>query len=143
MAELDQHLQFFIQYKINTDPVWEKLTVIYSGHNVPGEGEHKILDYIRASRSQPDYNPNTSHCIYGLDADLIMLSLLSHEPRFTLLRETVTFGPRKVAKGKKSQEFQVFAPLLISGAFLPPESDYEYEFTFCFLSSVSPPFNSS
>lgn len=92
MERLVYHLEFFVQKKIAEDPLWRDLEVVLSGPDVPGEGEHKIMDYIRSAKSQPDFNPNTRHCLYGLDADLIMLSLASHEPYFALLREEIDFS---------------------------------------------------
>ncbi|KAJ9125140.1 hypothetical protein QFC22_000094 [Naganishia vaughanmartiniae] len=98
MARLSKHLKYFINKKISEDAEWQGIQVILSGHEVPGEGEHKIQEFIS--------NPNTRHCLYGLDADLIMLGLLSHDPHFCLLREEVTFGrQRKKSAGLQHQNF--------------------------------------
>lgn len=101
MARLTQQLKYFIAKKITEDIDWQGCEIVLSGHEVPGEGEHKIMEYIRQAKSQPNYDPNVRHCLYGLDADLIMLGLLSHDPHFCLLREEVTFG--RQAKTKSTE----------------------------------------
>ncbi|VBB76269.1 Putative 5'-3' exoribonuclease 1 [Podospora comata] len=108
MAKLTQQLKYFINKKVSEDKDWQGPEIVLSGHEVPGEGEHKIMEYIRNARAQPDYNPNVRHCLYGLDADLIMLGLLSHDPHFCLLREEVQFGRVKDQHKVKELEHQNF-----------------------------------
>ena len=66
--------------------------MIFTGSNTPGEGEHKIIAFIRKLKSENKIEANTKHCLYGLDADLIMLALVLHEPYIVLLREAVKLG---------------------------------------------------
>lgn len=53
MLHLTEALDFYIQYQLNEDTLWSGIEVILSGPDVPGEGEHKIMDFIRRSKSQP------------------------------------------------------------------------------------------
>jgi 5'-3' exonuclease len=64
--------------------------IIVSGSDNVGEGEHKVFEYIR---DEPEKHSNEHTIIYGLDADLIMLSInhLSICPNIYLFRETPEF----------------------------------------------------
>ena len=77
MNELDEYLK----PKFNSN-------IKFSGSCEYGEGEHKIMDYLRLNKS------NKNVMIYGLDADLIMLGLLNiqHNENTYLYRETKHFS---------------------------------------------------
>lgn len=108
MLKLSLALQKWVQYKMDTDLYWKAgADVIVSGPDVPGEGEHKVMDFIRHQQQQQQqqqhhhpsldnhppktyWKPNGTHVLYGLDADLIMLGLVTHEPNFLLLREKMS-----------------------------------------------------
>ena len=64
--------------------------MIVSGSDDCGEGEHKLFQYIREN---PSEHSNATTVVYGLDADLIMLSI-NHLPlcsKILLFRETPEF----------------------------------------------------
>ncbi|KAL9649089.1 hypothetical protein ABK040_008466 [Willaertia magna] len=84
MQQLSKHLNFFIKRKVQDDKTWKEIETIYfNDSSISGEGEHKIMDYIR----QNTIGKNESHCIYGMDSDLIILALSTHEEQFYVLRD--------------------------------------------------------
>lgn len=80
MHELSKYINYRIRSEMNTR--FKHLKVIYSSYSVPGEGEHKILNYIRKYTSD-----DTSHCIVAPDADLILLALGTCYNKMYVLRE--------------------------------------------------------
>lgn len=129
MDLLAASLRYWISFKLSTDPSWKNRKVIISDATVPGEGEHKIMNFIRSQRSSPDHDPNTRsvifgdcmisfcpclvkqpadlnfrHVMYGLDADLIMLGIATHEPHFRVLREDVFANDTKPGHCRKCNQ---------------------------------------
>ena len=79
-----------IQNAFNEPSQFNLVKIIVDGSDNYGEGEHKIFDYIRKNAESHSLM-NT--VIYGLDADLIMLSInhLPIAPHIYLFRETPEF----------------------------------------------------
>lgn len=78
MIKLDN----FLKNKISTFQA--NFKIVLSGHTEKGEGEHKIFNYIKNT-------PDKVNVVYGLDADLIMLSLCSPCDQLYLMRESNNF----------------------------------------------------
>ena len=74
-----EKLNTYIRRNINDD--CNKNKVIYCGSDECGEGEHKIFKMIK------DVPIDDKIIIHGLDADLIILSLMSRKENIYLMRE--------------------------------------------------------
>jgi len=82
MDYLSKYIDWYIRKQITEDETWKNLEIVFSNEKVPGEGEHKLIDYIRKYG-----NDKETYCINALDADLVMLALGTHKKKFYLLRE--------------------------------------------------------
>jgi len=81
MFEIDEHIKDWIK---SSREYLSPKRIIYSGHLVPGEGEHKIYEHLKNKEVLPNREITL---IFGADADLIMLSLLSRIEKIFLCRE--------------------------------------------------------
>ena len=79
-TEFMNKLNLYIKTKIRYNPT--DVIINYSGSDEVGEGEHKIFHKIAVE------NIDSKIIINGLDADLIILSLLSGKRNLYLMRET-------------------------------------------------------
>jgi len=75
-----------IVHEIENKQIYKTIEVHFSDSYVPGEGEHKILEFVKNN------NLDNNIVIYGLDADLIILSFVTHKNNIFLLREALQFG---------------------------------------------------
>jgi 5'-3' exonuclease len=76
---------------------------VVSGTDEKGEGEHKVMQWIRQKKG------NGSVIVYGLDADLILLSMLTGEQtgrKLWLMREKQEFGHKGSSAKEGGQEYQ-------------------------------------
>jgi 5'-3' exoribonuclease 1 len=92
MKKLNEHLHFhFSRLQLPAvEPAVGSAEIILSTSERAGEGEHKIFEYVRLFK---EYHSETTTVIYGLDADLIMLTLnhLHISKRLYLYRDTPEF----------------------------------------------------
>jgi 5'-3' exoribonuclease 1 len=82
MEYLSKYVDWYIRKRISESVRWQELEIVYSSDRVPGEGEHKVVNFMRYYGE-----PSETYCIHGMDADLIMLALGTHLPNFYILRE--------------------------------------------------------
>ena len=109
-----------------------------SDTNEPGEGEHKVLNWIRSQTSL-----SGPVVVYGLDADLILLSMLAGEylgpgsPVY-LMRESMAFGKLvRIPENKQVElcflQISILLQSLQNGQVWSREELYDYIFgmSFC------------
>jgi len=85
MSKLSNHLRSYICDRMSTNPAWRSIIVILSDANVPDEGEHKIMDFIRVQLS---HKPSViHHVLFSADSDMVLLGLTTHSNHFQIMRE--------------------------------------------------------
>lgn len=112
MVQLDEEIRKSVAHTNNTYGV-EKL--VYSSHLVPGEGEHKIMQYIRENKNEVEtYVGGT--VIYGNDSDLVLLGLCAQMTRIWVCKDSVDLldasEPQLLIKARSRYDSELSIDLL-------------------------------
>jgi len=105
---------------------------VLSGTSVPGEGEHKLITEIKKIPQAARKNV----CIYGLDADLILICLKHSglSPKMTLMRESAEFNDPKL----KHAEFATLNTKILLTQLPMPLDQYIALSILCFGNDFMP-----
>ena len=105
---------------------------VLSGTSVPGEGEHKLITEIKKIPQAARKNV----CIYGLDADLILICLKHSglSPKMTLMRESAEFNDPKL----KQAEFATLNTKILLTQLPMPLDQYIALSILCFGNDFMP-----
>lgn len=106
--------------------------------SLPGEGEQKIMKYLRTKEST---NTNNNYVIYGLDADLIVLSLIQQykypSQHIWLFRENIEYG--ELLRDASGNETYIYMDIQILQSYIEAQftghenAIVNYTMAMCFL----------
>ncbi|KNH05934.1 5'-3' exoribonuclease [Perkinsela sp. CCAP 1560/4] len=89
MLKVRKTVESYISARISDEgwKAYHNVAWILSDSSEPGEGEHKLIQFIKKQRAGEDKDLSTTHCLVGNDADLIQLALSVHDPNISIWRE--------------------------------------------------------
>ena len=84
-----------LKFSKNYQPKYKtnNLKIILSTSNTHGEGEHKIHQYLKEQNK-----PDATKIVYGLDADLLFLTMATQLPKLYVFREAVHIDEKSTKK---------------------------------------------
>jgi len=84
-----------LKFSKNYQPKYQtnKLKIVLSTSNTHGEGEHKIHQYLKEQN-----NHESTKIVYGLDADLLFLTMATKLPKLYVFREAVHIDEKSTKK---------------------------------------------
>lgn len=88
MEELSRYLDYYFKGKISKNSYWKNLKIIFSNDKVVGEGEIKLINWIRINFDIFLRNKENI-VIDSPDADLLMLAMGTHYPHIYVFRDNI------------------------------------------------------